>query len=383
MAGMTKMPRWFATPEQRDLFDLAADIADRELAPLAAEAERAAVYPAEVMSLLGKVGLLGLPLPERWDGGGQPYHVYLQILERLAYRWFGVAESVHLQILASLGLAHFGTDEQRDAWLPKLANGSILGANCFSEAEAGSDLGAISTTAARVEHDGYVINGRKAWTSHAGIAGLYNVYCRTGGSGIAGLSCLLVTPDDGGVQPQLPEKKMAVSTMPTAQIVFDSVTVPKERLLGRENRGMLVASLVFDHGRLAIAACAVGLAQAALDYAAAFAKSRVQFGSPIISFQGVGFMLADMATQTAAARALLLSAAALRDSGKPFASHAAAAKLFATDTAMSVTTDAVQILGGQGYTMDHPVERWMREAKLLQIVEGTNQIQRAAIARSL
>jgi alkylation response protein AidB-like acyl-CoA dehydrogenase len=383
MAGMTKVPRWFATAEQQALFDLAGEIADRELAPRAAEAERAGLYPADVMALLGKSGLLGLPLPERWGGGGQPYEVYLQILERLAYRWFGIAESVHLQILASLGLARYGTDEQRDTWLPGLAEGAILGANCFSEPEAGSDLEAIRTTAKRTDQGGYVLNGTKSWVSHGNIAGIYNVYCRTGGPGMTGISCLLVTPDDPGVRPQPLEKKMAVSSMPTTQVVFDSVPVPEVRRLGRENRGMLVAATVFDRARLAIAACAIGLAQAALDYAADFARTRVQFGSPIISFQGVGFMLADMATHTAAARALMLDAARLCDAGRPFGTAAAQAKLFATDAAMSATTDAVQILGGQGYVTDHPVERWMREAKLLQIVEGTNQIQRVAIARSL
>jgi alkylation response protein AidB-like acyl-CoA dehydrogenase len=379
---IVRVSRSFATAEQEQLFELAADIADHELLPRAAQAERAHTFPREVLDLLGKAGLLGLPFAERWGGGDQPYEVYLQVLERLAYRWFAVAESVHLQVLSAVGLARYGTDEQRDQWLPGLLNGEILGANAISEADAGSDLTGIRTTASR-ERAAYRINGVKSWVSHGGVAGVYNVYCRTGGPGIGGLSCVLVDASTPGVEPQKPEKKMAVWSLPTAAVAFNDVEVPDHQRIGRENRGMVIATSVFDRGRLGIAACAIGLAQAALDYAAQYAKERVQFGSPIINFQGVGFMLADMATQTAAARAMLLSAARLLDAGKPFSTEAAMAKLFATDTAMSVTMNAVQVLGGYGYTQDHPVERWMREAKLLQIIEGTNQIQRLAISQAL
>ncbi len=379
---MVKVERHFADDTQRALFALAEEIADKELAPRAAAEERSGRFPKETVGLLGRAGLIGLPFPERWGGGDQPYTVYLQVLERLAYRWFAVAESVHLQVLAAHGLARFGDDGQRDRWLPGLLNGELFGANALSEADAGSDLEGIRTTAVRTG-DGYLLSGTKSWVSHGGVADLYNVYCRTGGAGLGGLSCLMVDARTPGVLPQRPERKMAVATLPTAQVVLQDVRVPESMRLGRENRGMLVAASVFDHGRLGIAACAVGLAQAALDHATEYAKSRVQFGAAVITFQGVGFLLADMATQVAAARALLLEAARIRDAGRPFATQAAQAKLFATDTAMRVTTDAVQVLGGHGYVQDHPVERWMREAKLLQIIEGTNQIQRAAIARAL
>ncbi|MFD7731515.1 acyl-CoA dehydrogenase family protein [Kitasatospora phosalacinea] len=379
---MVKVERHFADDTQRDLFALVEEIADKELAPRAAEHERSGRFPRETVELLGRSGLLGLPFPERWGGGDQPYAVYLQVLERLAYRWFAVAESVHLQVLAAHGLARFGDDGQRDGWLPQLLSGEVLGANALSEADAGSDLEGIRTAAVR-EDGGYRLSGTKSWVSHGGVAGLYNVYCRTGGPGLGGLTCLMVDARTEGVLPQRPEHKMALATLPTAQVVFQDVRVDESMQLGRRNRGMLIAASVFDHGRLGIAACAVGLAQAALDYAVEYAKGRVQFGSPVITFQGVGFLLADMATQIAAARALVLEAARIRDAGKPFSTQAAQAKLFATDCAMRATTDAVQVLGGHGYVQDHPVERWMREAKLLQIIEGTNQIQRMAIARSL
>ncbi|NUS90637.1 MAG: acyl-CoA dehydrogenase [Streptomyces sp.] len=364
------------------MFALVDELAREELEPRAARFEEDGRFPEALVRLLGKQGLMSLPFPEQWGGGGQSYTVYLRVIERLAGSWLAVAESVHLQVLACHGLARFGTDELRGELLPRMLSGELLAANCMSEPEAGSDLGAMSTKA--VAEDGHhVISGTKAWVSHAGVADVYNVYCRTGGSALSGLSCFLVDAGSEGLRPLAHERKMGVRSLPTAQIAFDGVRVPDERMIGRRNRGMLVAAHVFDHGRLGISACAVGLAQAALDRAAAYAKERTQFGRPIISFQGLSFLLADMATQIAAARALLYSVAALKDQGKPISAEAAKCKLFATDTAMRVTTDAVQVLGGYGYTQDFPVERWMREAKLLQILEGTNQIQRIAIAQSL
>ncbi|MGW3570865.1 acyl-CoA dehydrogenase family protein [Streptomyces sp. NPDC000941] len=368
--------------EQRELFALVDELAREELEPRAARFEEDGQFPEALVRLLGKQGLMSLPFPEQWGGGGQSCTVYLRVIERLAGSWLAVAESVHLQVLACHGLARFGTDELRGELLPRMLSGELLAANCMSEPEAGSDLGAMSTKA--VAEDGHhVISGTKAWVSHAGVADVYNVYCRTGGSALSGLSCFLVDADSEGLRPLAHERKMGVRSLPTAQIAFDGVRVPDERMIGRRNRGMLVAAHVFDHGRLGISACAVGLAQAALDHAVAYAKERTQFGKPIISFQGLSFLLADMATQIAAARALLYSVAALKEQGKPISAEAAKCKLFATDTAMRVTTDAVQVLGGYGYTQDFPVERWMREAKLLQILEGTNQIQRIAIAQSL
>lgn len=374
--------RELPTPEAADLLDLAGQIADRELAPRAADFEERSKFPREVIALIGKAGLASLPYPERYGGGGQPYEVYLQVVERLAYRWLAVAESVHLHVVACYPLAAHGSEQQRGELLPGMLDGSQIGAVCLSEAAAGSDLAAM-TTAAELDGEHYRVTGTKSWTSHAGVADFYNVYCRTGGPGIGGISCLLADADTPGLVPQRRERKMGVHALPTAQIVFEDARIPASRLIGRRGRGIVVAAGGFDLARLGIAACAVGLAQAACDYATAYAKEREQFGSPIITFQGVGFMLADMATRIAAARALLLEAARLRDRGRPFGLAASQAKLFATDTAMQVTTDAVQVLGGHGYVADHPVERWMREAKLLQIIEGTNQIQRLAISRLL
>jgi alkylation response protein AidB-like acyl-CoA dehydrogenase len=275
-----------------------------------------------------------------------------------------------------------GTDSQRKRFLPDMLGGTQLGAYCLSEPQGGSDAAGLSTKAVRAG-DEYVVSGTKAWITHAGRADFYNVFCRTGGPGAGGISCLFVDGDTAGVLPQPPERTMGLRASPVAQIVFDGARVPTDRLLGAEGGGFKIALAALDGGRLGIAACAVGLGQAALDYATAYAREREQFGGPIIELQGVGFMLADMATQVSAARALTLHAARLRDLARPYSTEAAKAKLFATDAAMRVTTDAVQVLGGYGYVADHPVERYMREAKVLQIVEGTNQIQRMVIARAL
>ncbi|MFJ9890648.1 acyl-CoA dehydrogenase family protein [Streptomyces sp. NPDC091287] len=373
-------PAW--TEEALDLLNLVRQLAAAELAPRVDEHESRATFPRELLRTLGRAGLLGLPYPQQYGGGGQPYEVYLTVLETLAQHWLGVAQSVNIHVLSCYGLAAFGTEEQRAAWLPDMLGGELLGANCISEAEAGSDISALRTTATPNEN-GYAVNGVKSWVSHAGAADYYNVFCRTGRDGVRGLSLLLAPADTPGIHPGTQERKMGVRSSPTAQVVFDEAEIAEDRRIGRPGKGFLIAMGLFDRGRLGIAACAVGLAQAALDYAVAYAKTRKQFGKPIISFQGIGFMLADMATQVAAARSLLLDAARRLDAGQPSSAAAAQAKLFATDTAMRVTTDAVQVLGGYGYVADHPAERWMREAKLLQLIEGTNQIQRLVISTSL
>jgi alkylation response protein AidB-like acyl-CoA dehydrogenase len=377
-----KTDRLLPTQEAADLLGLAREIADGELAPRAADFEARGEFPRETLRTLGRAGLLSLPFPEDLGGGGQPYEVYVQVLETLAYRWLCVAESVNVHTVACHGLATYGSAEQRRRFLPEMLDGATLGANCLSEPHAGSDAAAMVTKAVR-DGDEYIVSGTKAWITHAGVADFYIVYCRTGSLGVHGISCLLIDGDAPGVLPQKPEKKMGVCSSPTAQIVFDAVRVPVDRRIGRDGRGFLVAMDALACGRLGIAACAVGLAQAALDYAIGYAKTREQFGQAIITFQSMGFLLADLATQIAAARALVLDAARRHDAGRPYAIQAAKAKLFATDVTMRVTTDAVQVLGGYGYVTDHPVERWMREAKLLQIVEGTNQIQRLVIAQSL
>jgi alkylation response protein AidB-like acyl-CoA dehydrogenase len=373
--------RILPTEEASELLGLTREIADGELAPRAADFEARGEFPREVLRTIGRAGLLGLPYSEDDGGGGQPYEVYLQVLEVLAGSWLAIAEAVSVHTLSCFPVAAYGGERQRKM-LPDLLGGDLLGAYCLSEPQGGSDAAALTTRAVR-DGDDWVVTGTKAWITHGGRADFYNIFCRTGEPGPGGISCLLADADTPGLLPQRPEKTMGLRASPPAQIVFDGARVPAERLIGADGDGFRIAMQALDAGRLGIAACAVGLAQAALDHAVAYAGERTQFGRPIGDFQGVGFMLADMATQISAARALTLAAARLKDLGRPFSTEAAKAKLFATDMAMRVTTDAVQVLGGAGYVSDHPVERWFREAKVLQIVEGTNQIQRMVISRAL
>jgi alkylation response protein AidB-like acyl-CoA dehydrogenase len=374
--------RILPSDEAADLLALTTEIADGELAGRVDDFEARGEFPRGVLRTLGRAGLLGLPYPEEFGGAGQPYEVYLQVLEILAGRWLAVAEAVSVHALACYPLAHYGSDQQRKRLLPDMLGGQLLGAYCLSEPAGGSDAAAMTTRAAR-DGESYVINGTKAWITHAGVADFYNIFCRTGGPGASGISCLLAEAGTAGIVAQARERTMGLRSSPVAQVALDDARVPADRLIGEEGTGFRIALSALDSGRLGIAACAVGLAQAALDYASGYAREREQFGQRIIDFQGLGFLLADAATQISAARALVLAAGRLRDAGRPFSIEAAKAKLFATDVAMRVTTDAVQVLGGYGYVTDHPVERYMREAKVLQIVEGTNQIQRLVIARSL
>ncbi|MER5490923.1 acyl-CoA dehydrogenase family protein [Streptomyces sp. NPDC002490] len=372
------------TDEARDLFALVRELAQREVAPTAAEQEEAGRFPREVFALLSESGLLGLPYDAAYGGGEQPYEVYLQVLEELAAARLTVGLGVSVHTLACHALAGFGTEEQRAAHLPAMLGGDLLGAYCLSEPSAGSDAASLRTRAVRDGDTGdWVLTGTKAWITHGGIADFYTVLARSGGEGPRGVTAYLVPGDAPGLSAASPEKKMGMKGSPTAQVHFDGVRVSDDRRLGAEGQGFAIALAALDSGRLGIAACAVGVAQAALDAATGYVVQRHQFGRPLADFQGLRFLLADMATQVAAGRALYLAAARLRDAGRPFGKEAAMAKLLCTDTAMKVTTDAVQVLGGYGYTTDFPVERYMREAKALQIVEGTNQIQRMVIARHL
>ncbi|MFD5016613.1 acyl-CoA dehydrogenase family protein [Streptomyces chartreusis] len=374
--------RQLPTDEARDLISLVRDIAQREIAPKAAEEEDAGRFPREVFTLLSESGLLGLPYDSEYGGGEQPYEVYLQVLEELAAVRLTVGLGVSVHTLASYALATYGSKQQQVEHLPAMLGGGLLGAYCLSEPASGSDAASLRTKAVR-EGDDWVITGTKAWITHGGIADFYTVMARTGEDGPRGISAFLVPADAAGLSAAAPEKKMGMKGSPTAQVHFDGVRVGDERRIGEEGQGFAIALSALDSGRLGIAACAIGVAQAALDEAVTYATERRQFGKPIADFQGLRFMLADMATQIEAGRALYLAAARLRDAGRPFAKQAAMAKLHCTDAAMKVTTDAVQILGGYGYTADFPAERYMREAKVLQIVEGTNQIQRMVIARHL
>jgi alkylation response protein AidB-like acyl-CoA dehydrogenase len=371
----------------RVLLDLTRQLADAELRPAAAAAEREARFPREKFRLLGEAGLLGLPYPEHLGGGGVSYEAYLQVVEELAGAWMAVGMGVSVHTLTCFPLVHAGTAQQQERWLPDMLGGDLLGAYCLSEPGSGSDAAALQTRAAADGGD-VVLNGVKAWISHAGQADFYTLFARTSGDHegpdrARGISCFHVPAQTPGVSAGPAEHKMGISASVTAQMSFDGARVPADHLVGEQGSGFRIALAALDAGRLGIAACATGLAQAALDAAVQYAGQRRQFGRTLLEFQGIGFMLADMATAVAAARALYLSAARRKDAGLEFGQEAAMAKLFASDAAMRVTTDAVQVLGGYGYVEDFPAERFMREAKAMQIVEGTNQIQRMVISRGL
>ena len=376
--------RVLPTEEAADLIGLVRDLVSKELAPRAAEAEATETFPRDAFRLLGRAGLLGLPYPEEYGGGGQPYEVYLQVLEEIGAAWSSVGVGVSVHALSCFGLATRGTEEQKRKFLPDMLGGELLGAYCLSEPHAGSDPAAM-TTRARRDGDDYVIDGAKAWTTHGGHADFYKVMARTSGEpgDRSGISCFLVPADAEGLTADAPERKMGLTGSATATMRFDGVRVPVERRLGEEGEGLRIALAGLDAGRLGIAAVATGLAQGALDEAVAYARDRETFGRPIIDHQGLAFLLADMAAAVQTARATYLAAARRKDQGLPYSTEASIAKLVATDNAMKVTTDAVQVLGGYGYTRDFPVERYMREAKVMQIFEGTNQIQRMVIGRAL
>ena len=374
--------RLLPTTQARDLLHLVRDLGDRVLSPVAAEHERAGRFPREVFRTLGRAGILGLPYPEESGGGGQPYEVWLQVLEELGACWASVAVGVSVHALTCFPLAHYGTPAQQRRWLPDLLGGELLGAYCLSEPDAGSDAAAMRTRA--VAADGaYVLDGVKAWVTHGGHADYYTTLARTAPSRSGGISCFLVPADSAGLSADRPEDKMGLTGSATATMRFDGVRVDEDRRIGAEGQGLPIALAALDGGRLGIAAIATGLAQAALDDAVAYARQRRSFGKAILDHQGLGFLLADMAAAVQSSRATYLDAARRKDQQLHYSREASIAKLIATDAAMQVTTDAVQVLGGYGYTRDFAVERYMREAKVMQIFEGTNQIQRMVIASHL
>ena len=374
--------RLLLNDDARDLLHLTREICAKDLAPYVDEMERAAEFPRDTFRLLGKTGLLSLPYPEEYGGGGQPYEVYLQVVEEIASVWMSVAVGISVHSLTCYPVAAWGTEAQREALLPAMLGGDQLGAYCLSEPMSGSDVASMTTRAIR-DGDAYLLKGTKAWISHAGHADFYTTFARTSDDGGRGLSCFVVPADAAGIELAPPERKMGLACDTVRQVVFDGTPVDAERRIGDEGQGMAIALAALDSGRLGIAAAATGLAQGALDAALAYAKHREQFGQPIADFQGVAFLLADMEAAVTSARATYLHAARLRDAGRRFAKEAAVAKLVCTDNAMRVTTDAIQVLGGAGYTTDFPVERYFREAKVTQIFEGTNQIQRLVISRQL
>jgi alkylation response protein AidB-like acyl-CoA dehydrogenase len=364
------------------LLELTREIAAKELAPQVQEAEERAEFPEAAYRLLGKSGLLSLPFPEEYGGGGQPYQVYLQVIEEIATAWPSVGVGVSVHGLAANVVATNGSAELRQEWLPRMLSGDWLGAYCLSEPQAGSDVSGIKTRAVR-EGDAYVVNGTKQWISNGSCADYYVLFARSSEDPKRGLSSFVVPADTAGMSFGAPEKKMGLACDVTTQVIFDGARIPADQLVGDEGSGMRVALLALDAGRLGIAAVATGIAQAALAHAVEYAGQRRQFGKTIGEQQGLQFLLADMAADVERARATYLHAARLKDAGRPFSRQASIAKLTATDAAMRVTTDAVQVLGGNGYTREYPVERLFRDAKVTQIFEGTNQIQRMVIGRDL
>ncbi|GAA1782007.1 acyl-CoA dehydrogenase family protein [Nostocoides veronense] len=346
-----------------------------------AAAAKTDAFPREIFTLMGASGLMSLPYAEEFGGAGQPYEIYLQVLEELSSVWMAAGLGISVHTLTCYPVASAGTPEQQAELLPWMLSGETLGAYALSEAQAGSDVASMTTRARRDGSD-YLISGTKSWISHAGHADYYTTFARTSDDGGRGISCFIVPADSPGLSFGEPERKMGLHGDTVRQVIYDEVRVPEGRRIGAEGHGMPLALAGLDSGRLGIAAGATGLAQGALDLAAKYAVEREQFGRPIASNQGLAFLIADMAAAVGSARASYLYAARLRDAGRPFGKEAAIAKLIATDAAMKVTTDAVQVLGGAGYTQDFPAERYFREAKVTQIFEGTNQIQRLVIARA-
>jgi alkylation response protein AidB-like acyl-CoA dehydrogenase len=378
----TTVDRLLPSEEAEALLQLTREIAEKELAPKAADFEERAEFPEDAYRLLGRSGLLSLPFDEEHGGGGQPYEVYLQVLEEIATAWPSVAVGTSVHSLTATVMDVNATKEQREEWLPRMLSGTWLGAYCLSEPQAGSDVSGIRTRAVR-EDDEYVVTGTKQWISNGSCADYYILFARTGDEPRRGLSAFVVPADTEGMSFGAPEKKMGLACDVTTQVIFDRARVPAGHLIGEEGAGMRVALSALDAGRLGIAAVATGIAQAALAHAVAYAREREQFGKSIGEFQGLQFLLADLGAEVEQARATYLHAARLKDAGRPFSRQASIAKLTATDTAMRVTTDAVQVLGGNGYTREYPVERLFRDAKVTQIFEGTNQIQRMVIGRDL
>jgi alkylation response protein AidB-like acyl-CoA dehydrogenase len=368
--------------EQRALVQMVREFGGAEAAPAAEEYEARGEDPAPLYVKLAELGLTGIPFPEEYGGGGQPYSTYLLVVEEIAASYLALAIGLSVHTLCAFAVNQFGTDAQKKEVLTKLAVGEWFGAYSLSEAGSGSDAAALVTKAVPTE-DGYRLSGSKVFCTRGAEADVVLVMARTGGKDSKGISAFLVAHDTPGFSGSKKEDKMGWRSSPTWVLSFDDARVPAGALLGDEGRGFPIALASLDSGRLGIAACAVGLAQAAFDRALAFTTEREQFGAPVADNEGVQFMLADMATQIEAGRRMYRYAALLRDNGDDYSLQAAQAKLFCTDTAMRVTTDAVQLHGGYGYITDYPVERYMREAKALQIVEGTNQIQRYVIGRKL
>jgi alkylation response protein AidB-like acyl-CoA dehydrogenase len=377
--------------EQREIRDTVRDFAQAEIAPQAERWDEEHLFPREVFHAMAGMGLLGLLAPESLGGSQLPRLTGALIYEEVGKADMGVAVSLSVHNMVAGIISRFGSQEQRQRWIPRLASGELLGAFALSEAHAGSDAANVRC-AARHDGDSYIVNGSKFWVTGAGVADLYVVFVRTDPAARGrGVSALVVEKGAPGFAFGKMERKMGLHSSPTGELLFENCRVPQDNRLGVEGDGLKIALSALDGGRINIGAIATGVAQAALDVATRYAQERLAFGKPIGSFEGIQFLLADMAMKIEAGRLLVSQAASKMDDkmddqsegGEPVSLYSSMAKCFATDAAMEVTTNAVQVLGGAGYVRDWPVERYMRDVKVAQIFEGTNQIQRLVIARAL
>lgn len=359
-----------------------AKFCQKNVEPFMEEDDANEFFRKEIFTGLGELGVTAMTIAEKYEGLELPYSDYCQALEEVAKYSVAHAVTISVSTMVASILQNFASEEHKKKLLPSLASGKMIGAFALSESHSGSDAASLKTTAKKTD-DGYVLNGTKMWISSGGIAGVYIVMARTGGEGAKGISAFIVEDGTKGMTFGKKEKKMGWKASPTREVIFENCLIPAENLLQNEGQGFKIAASALDAGRITIGSIAVGLSQRALDEAVKYALERKQFNQTIFSFQGLQFMLADMALEVEASRGLVIRAAASLDDGKKNQKLASMAKLKATDTAMKVTTDAIQIHGGVGYTSEYPVERYMRDAKVLQIVEGTNQIQRVVIARNL
>jgi alkylation response protein AidB-like acyl-CoA dehydrogenase len=375
---------WLLDDEHLALREVAADVADRHIAPLAADVDDRAEFPEDSLQALIAADLHAIGIPQRYGGQGGDHLASAIVAEQIARACATTQQVAGANELFALPLLLAGSDDLKKRYLPAIASGDMLGAFALSEPDAGSDVAALRTRA-RPTAGGWLLKGTKRWITNAGRADVYVVFASTDpDAGSRGISAFVVEAADEGISYGSPERKMGLRGSPTREMTFEDVFIPTDRLIGDTGKGLRIALGTLDRSRTAVAAQAVGIAQGALDIAVAYARQRRQFGTPISEFQGVQFIAADMASRIEASRLLTWSAAKAVDSGHAAIGAAGAmAKCFASDTAMAVTTDAVQILGGSGYVRDYPVERMMRDAKITQIYEGTNQIQRIVIARHL
>ncbi len=372
------------TDEQEMMRKMVRDFAQKEIAPFVPVMEETDQFPRHIIDKMGEMGLMGIPIPEEWGGAGADFLSYILTIHELSKvsGTVGVILSVHTSVCTN-PILYFGNEEQKQKYVPKLAAGKYLGAFALTEPQAGSDAGSIRTTAVR-QGDEYILNGNKVFITNSKEADVYIVFAVTDpAKGSKGISAFIVEKDTPGFLIGKKEKKMGLHGSNTCELIFDNARVPAENLLGNEGDGFKIAMANLDVGRIGIAAQALGIAEAAFEYATAYAKERKQFGAPIAQKQAIAFKLADMATMVEAARLLVYRAAFLRMQGLPCGKEASMAKTFASDTAMKVATEAIQVFGGYGYTREYPVERLFRDAKITQIYEGTNQIQRLVIAKHL